>query len=218
MKRGQLVGHGIMCGQTQSGKSTLAMKWLSAQEGVKIFVNTKRQKEWRAYCKHIIRNPEDMTHIYENYPKYSTSKNFFLIEPDVTSKEAIDRIAKIFDITLKYHQDHPYKFKTNIFIDEIQVFQSKFTRDESLARLWTMGLGLGIKAVAISQRPQLINNDILYNSDDIVLLKLTDSDMKYLDERGIIDYDPEKHIFDKKYKAYRQTNKSKGLKELKNAK
>ena len=211
----KLRSHGVLLGQTQSGKTTIGLKYLAAQkDGLKLFINTKREQKWRKYFKYMIKTPEDLEHVYAEYSSYTS--DLFLIEPDVTDGGSIDQIGELLDVILKFHQDNPQKFKTYIFIDEIQVYQSKFSRTESFARLWTMGLGLGIRAVAMAQRPQLINNDILYNSETWLLCTMVDADMEYLDDKGIIKYDEQKHMFVGGHPAFIQTNKKQGLVRLNN--
>ena len=210
----KLRSHGVLLGQTQSGKTTIGLKYLAAQkDGLKLFINTKREQKWTKYFKYMIKTPEDLEHVYSEYSSYTS--DLFLIEPDVTDGGSIDQIGELLDVILKFHQDNPQKFKTYIFIDEIQVYQSKFSRPKSFVRLWTMGLGLGIRAVAVAQRPQLINNDILYNSETWLLCHLTEADLEYLDEKGIIQYAQDKHVYNSPYDAFLQDNKKTGLKRLK---
>jgi len=208
-----LQSHAVILGYTQSGKTTTALTLLSSHKNyIKIFVNTKRENKVRKYFHFLILDADAMKEVYEDYPR--STKYMYLIEPDVTDRSATDQIAKIFDVTLQYHQKDPTRYKTVIMIDEIQVYQSKFSKNESFARLWTMGLGLGIRAVAIAQRPQMINNDLLFNSETWIIHKQIDADMEYLKDKGVINYDKEKHIFTWTHDAFIQTNKSTGLKRL----
>jgi len=73
-----------------------------------------------------------------------------------------------------------------------------------------MGEGLGLLGLAISQRAQTIHSDILNNSGFLVLTYTTRGDLVYLREKGLIE-DIEKIEFFKKYDAYLQENKRKGM-------
>ena len=207
-----LRSHAVVLGVTRSGKTSTALSLLSSQKGrLKIFVNTKRQPEVRKYFRYLIRDAQDMHSIFDEYQKYTP--HLLLIEPDVTDKTATDQIAEIFDVVLKRHQDEPKKFQTVVMIDEIHVFQSKFSRNESFARLWTMALGLDCFAVAISQRAFGIHNDILTNSDYIILHRIRDIDKDKLKEYGLIE-DTEQLIYSGKHDAYVIEDFSQGLKRL----
>lgn len=203
--------HGVILGTTQSGKTTQTLRLMRdiGEDGLKIFVNTKREQKWTPYFKHKIMTPEHMEDVYENYPEYLPF--FLLIEPDVTDRGAADKIAEIFDVCLKFHQDFPMKFKTYVFIDEIHVFQSKFTRNESFARIFSMGMGLGLFGIAISQRASSIHNDILKNCGFLLLAHQDLGDLKYLRDNGIIPYDSlDKIEFKGKFDMYiRETMRAK---------
>ena len=208
--------HGVVLGTTQSGKTTKTLELMKSigKKSLKIFVNTKREAKWLPYFKYKIETPEHMVDVYENYPEFTPF--FLLIEPDVTDRGAADKIAEIFDICLKFHQDFPMKFNTYIFIDEIHVFQSKFTRNESFARIFSMGLGLGLIGIAISQRASSIHNDILKNCGFLLLAHQDLGDLKYLRENGIIPYNSlDKIVFKGKYDMYIRENMRSKLKKVK---
>ena len=96
----KLSEHGIVLGTTQSGKTSRCLELMNelGSDCLKIFVNTKREQKWNKFFKHKIETPEQMTDIYEHYEEFTPF--FLLIEPIITNRNAVDDIAKIFDVSL----------------------------------------------------------------------------------------------------------------------
>ena len=86
----------------------------------------------------------------------------------------------------------------------------------AFARIFTMGAGLGLYGMAISQRASSIHNDILKNCGFLLLGHQDLGDLKYLRDNGIIPYDSlEKIKFKGKFDMFIRENMRAKLKKVK---
>lgn len=225
----------VVIGSTQTGKSSSALSFLQAQPGIKIFINTKREAKWfdtdkefddTRCVKYQIYTPYNLDHMYNHYDVFSD--HIAQIVPSATNKSAIGDIEEILDAILRIHQDNIQakkikNMRTTVCVDEIQVFQNAHSCNDTLMRLWVMGHGLGIRCIAIAQRPQMIHFTLLANSEIWVVHATEPSDLTYLRrDKGVLHYDVEKPPTFKKprkypfisHDRYIQTNKLTGLVKL----
>ena len=141
----KLDHHSVIVGATQTGKTTTALRLLQMQEGLKIFINTKRQKHWydfeeypdTACVKYQCYNEHNMQTIYDYYEEFQDG--IIQIVPEATNKDALEDLEKILNTILFAHQTDD-SLITTILVDEIQVFQSAHSCNDTLGRMWVMGL------------------------------------------------------------------------------
>jgi len=212
----KLKHHAVVLGSTRTGKTTSALKLLNSQKGLKLFINTKREKKWFKYMKYACYNEGNMETIYDHFSSYSDGIIQYI--PDATNKNALRDLEKVLDVILKRQQEND-EIRMTVVVDEIQVYQSAHGCNETLARLWTMGLGLNIVAIAIAQRPQMIHFDLLANTETWLVHAITTFDLDYLKrDKGVLSFDeyPEFKVFGQTipHTAYLQKNKMTGLKKL----
>ena len=212
----KLKHHAVVLGTTRTGKTTTALKLLTEQKGLKIFINTKREKKWFKYMKYAVYHEGNMETIYDHFDSYSDGIIQYI--PDATNKASLAELEKILDVVLKRQQENDER-RTTIVVDEIQVYQSAHGCNETLARLWTMGLGLNIVSIAVAQRPQMIHFDLLANTENWLLHAITPFDLDYLKkDKGVLNFDeyPEFQVKGEiiPHTCYAQYNKMTGIKKL----
>ena len=215
----KLKHHLVVLGSTRPGKTTTALKVLQEQKGLKFFINTKREAKWFKYMKYACYNAGNLETIFDNFDSYSDGIIQYI--PDATDRKAVNKLEEVLDIILKRQQDEEddKRKKVTIAVDEIQVYQSAHGCNETLARLWTMGLGLSIFAIGIAQRPQMVHFDLLANTENWILHAITPFDLDYLKkDKGVLSFEeyPEFLVSGEAipHTAYMQTNKMIGLKKL----
>jgi len=88
-----------------------------------------------------------------------------------------------------------------VAIDEIQLMVKKGTND-GVEMLWTIGAGMGIVGIAITQRVQLLNETCWSQSENKILFK-TDDRPEYLRSRNLDHYSDQRDFFlDSKNRYY----------------
>ncbi len=177
----KLNHHGLILGAVQTGKTTTAIRLLQKQDGLLIFVNSKLDRNFdRNYYSFINQYTiEQMLWDYKN--GYAKAGYIYCFDVDIDEKGYKDVIL-LAENLLKWHQKGLID-RTVIMIDEMHLYKKKI---EPIEKLWTMGLGLGIRAVGISQRIQGVNLNIRENSEVFVLHALQDTQMEFLETSGLI--------------------------------
>lgn len=221
-----LTGQCSVIGETQSGKTTSAISLLRNQPGLKIFINTKWEKKWDRHFNVTSYSWERIMDFYNDYPM---NQNFlFNYYPDPDSE--YQDVSEMSEALLRRAQTDE-DFEACIIYDEIYNMVSKQKRKHSILKIWTMGLGLGIKGIAVAQRPQQINNDILSNTEFWVLHYLPEASFELLTDFGIstkyklLNWKTKAHKHPENprrhgwcyvpHHFYVQTNAHQGLKKLK---
>lgn len=181
----QLDHHCVVTGATRTGKTTTSIRLLSSQKKtLKVFVNTKAEVEWTKYCKYQRITIKQFKFIYNNPSKFCDG--IIEIFPDIfdEKKDGTEQIKEYFRIVLVAHRDD-FSIKTVLLVDEIHQFQNKWSLDEDIARIWMMGLGMGIKAIAVSQRASGrhgIHEDIMSNSEYFIIHQMKIKDLDYMSD------------------------------------
>ena len=111
----ELHHNAAVLGATQTGKTTTALRLLQAQQGIKLFINTKREAKWfrpksmdpsfSPCIKYQVTDAEDMFRVYKYYNAFSNGIGMFV--PSATNKrKALPELEKILEVVLQYHQDN----------------------------------------------------------------------------------------------------------------
>jgi len=211
----KLDHHCVVLGATRTGKTTTSLRLLSEQEGFRIFVNTKNESKWKKYFKYINPSVEMLDFMYNNFNKFSDG--MIMLNPDISKDHPIEDLEEYLKLIISKHLNNNL-LKTCIAIDEIHEFQSKSSCNKYLKKIWTMGLGIGIIGIAISQRPTHVHNDLFTNTENFILHALKQRDLEHMSEWVNIDF--EKIKYPKwpgetaSHTAYIQVNQLEGLKKL----
>ena len=166
----------IPVGATRTGKTTTGLRELQQQPGLKFFINTKNERKWDKYC--YAGNPslDDIDIIYNNPEIHS--QGIISISPRNIAN-AYSELEKYIKKIFTYHMEDNL-LNTVLCVDEIHEYQSKRGVGDSLRRCFSMGLGIGLKTIGISQRPTQIHNDILTNSEIFIAHAVSWDDLEHL--------------------------------------
>ena len=191
----ELTHHGLILGSTQTGKTTTAIRLLQQQQGLLIFVNSKLDRNFDSNF-YAFATHENIDDILFDYRSGQAKDGFiycFDVDPD--QKRFAD-VVLLADKILKWHQQGLIP-RTVIMIDEMHLYKKKI---EPIEKLFTMGLGLGIIAVGISQRIHGVNNTIRENHDMLVLHSVKDAQLEFLETGGYVEIPQEYKVDDYMYK------------------
>ena len=96
-------------------------------------------------------------------------------------------LTSIIDLVFGLQKNKKFsRIKRVIAIDEIQLMVKKGGHD-GIEKLWTVGAGMGIVGLAITQRVQLLNETVWSQSENKVLFKVEDR-AEYLRSRNLEDF------------------------------
>ena len=102
------------------------------------------------------------------------------------------------------------RIKRVIAVDEIQLMVKKGTND-GVETIWTVGAGIGVVGIAITQRIQLLNETCWSQSENKIIFK-TDDRPEYLKTRNLDHYIDKREFFldsDNRYWYYYTTGDGK---------
>lgn len=178
----------VCIGDTQSGKTTSAIalcqmhnKW----NYITPFVNTKGDRKFydinglgTGVAKYINVSIDQYIRLLNDY----TTDGIIEIRPDILEGDVVSQIEPYLKETIafkKKDQEQPIL----LAIDELHRLQAKAAINRSVQDIWTMGKGLGLFGLGISQRGTHINNDIWTQSEWFFIHKIKQRDLKYYHEQ-----------------------------------
>ena len=182
--------HAVILGMTRSGKTFLAGKILQGiQElgGHTIFVDPKHDDGY-AHLGTICHSPIE---VYEQLLRKNPA---IIFRTPGTSDERIEALDRMVELIFKLQRTPGFKrIRRVIAIDEIQLFVKK-GNSRAVEMIWTIGAGIGIVGMALTQRIQLLNETAWSQSDNKVIFKIEDR-VDYLKSRNLEHYVNELEFF-----------------------
>lgn len=165
-------GHVTVLGKTQSGKSYLTKRAIEKWAGGVLVVDTKRERDYP--CLYLTGH-ENLAGIYRDLDKGAHLA--YVPNPDPKkARAALERIAG--DILKRRWRD------LMLVVDEAQVHAPKGAPNP-LDWLATQGQGLGVRLVAVTQRPAMLSHTVLTQSEQIFLFYLGMFEDGYLRNYGM---------------------------------
>ena len=182
--------HAVILGMTRSGKTFLAGKILQGiQElgGHTIFVDPKHDDGY-AHLGTICHSPIE---VYEQLLRKNPA---IIFRTPGTSDERIEALDRMVELMFTLQRTPGFKrIRRVIAIDEIQLFVKK-GNSRAVEMIWTIGAGIGIVGMALTQRIQLLNETAWSQSDNKVIFKIEDR-VDYLKSRNLEHYVNELEFF-----------------------
>ncbi len=182
--------HAVILGMTRSGKTFLAGKILQGiQElgGHTIFVDPKHDDGY-AHLGTICHSPIE---VYEQLLRKNPA---IIFRTPGTSEERIEALDRMVELMFTLQRTPGFKrIRRVIAIDEIQLFVKK-GNSRAVETIWTIGAGIGIVGMALTQRIQLLNETAWSQSDNKVIFKIEDR-VDYLKSRNLEHYINELEFF-----------------------
>ena len=182
--------HAVILGMTRSGKTFLAGKILQGiQElgGHTIFVDPKHDDGY-AHLGTICHSPIE---VYEQLLRKNPA---IIFRTPGTSEERIEALDRMVELMFTLQRTPGFKrIRRVVAIDEIQLFVKK-GNSRAVETIWTIGAGIGIVGMALTQRIQLLNETAWSQSDNKVIFKIEDR-VDYLKSRNLEHYINELEFF-----------------------
>lgn len=176
-----LNGQCSVIGETQTGKTTGAVALLKQQPGLKLFINTKWEKKWEKAFHVTSHSFDRIIDFFDGSPHYRPSWTFNYYPDRDSGYRDIDEMCEYLIRRAQSELD----FECCVLFDEVYNMVSKSQRKHKILNIFTMGLGLGVKGIAVGQRPQQINNDILANTEFWVVYYLPQASFELLEDFGV---------------------------------
>ena len=175
--------HSVIVGMTRSGKTYFTkhvLKNLQAEGYHTVFFDPKHDDDY-ADLGVICTTPIDF------YAKLLKKTPHIVYRPSPKKDERADELSRIIEMMFALSKKPGFKrMRRIVAIDEIQLMVKKGTND-GVEMLWTIGAGMGIVGVAITQRVQLLNETCWSQSENKILFK-TDDRPDYLRSRNLEHY------------------------------
>lgn len=167
--------HIFICGLTQvSGKTTLAAYLFRRWTGLSTFFNTQHNHRVQLCSDIVVSNIKDYAEVFEKaVNEYFKQPSQFekkalrvCFNPDLKESVAAVQLKQIVNLNIKFGKIlHKKRMEVvqwgNIIVDEAHRFSKKTDPSESVDVVFTGGLGLGLRGMAISQRPAMVSHTIL---------------------------------------------------------
>jgi len=175
--------HGVVLGITRSGKTFLAAKVLQRiQEtgGHTLFIDPKHDDGY-SHLGTICHTP------IEVYEQLLLKNPAIIFRTPGTSEERIEALDRVVELMFTLQRTAGFKrIRRVIAIDEIQLFVKK-GNSRAVEMIWTIGAGVGIVGMALTQRIQLLNETAWSQSDNKVIFRIEDRP-EYLRSRNLEHY------------------------------
>ena len=174
--------HSVVIGRTRSGKTVFTgkvLEGLQAKNTHTIFVDPKHDKDF-AHLGTICQTP------IEVYEQLLLKNEAIVFRPSATDekREELDRMVELLFVLQRTAGFK--RIKRVIAIDEIQLFAKK-GGSKAIEMIWTIGAGLGIVGMALTQRIQLLNETAWSQSENKVIFCIDDRP-EYLRSRNLQHY------------------------------
>ena len=182
--------HSVIVGMTRSGKSYLTkhvLQQLQDQGYHTVFFDPKHDDDY-ASLGTICKTPLQFYH-------QLLKKNPAIVYRPSPKKDArVDELNKITEFLFAMSNKDGFKrIKRVVAIDEIQLMVKKGTND-GVETIWTVGAGIGVVGIAITQRIQLLNETCWSQSENKIIFK-TDDRPEYLKSRNLDHYIDKREFF-----------------------
>jgi|TARA_B100001094_G_scaffold313240_1_gene350794 DNA helicase HerA-like ATPase len=182
--------HSVVLGMTRSGKTFLAGKVLQGVQdigGHTIFVDPKHDDGY-AHLGTVCHSPIE---VYEQLLRKNPA---IVFRTPGTSEERIEALDRMVELMFTLQRTPGFKrIRRVIAIDEIQLFVKK-GNSRAVEMIWTIGAGLGIVGMALTQRIQLLNETAWSQSENKVIFRIDDR-IDYLKSRNLEHYVNELDFF-----------------------
>jgi hypothetical protein len=175
---------------TRSGKTYFAKHVLEAlqKKGYHtVFFDPKHDDDY-ASLGTICTNP------IQFYAQLLKKNPAIIYRPSPKKDSRIDELNRIVEFMFAISTKNGFKrIRRVVAIDEIQLMVKKGTND-GVETIWTVGAGIGVVGLAITQRVQLLNETCWSQSENKILFK-TDDRPDYLKSRNLEHYIDKREFF-----------------------
>lgn len=196
--------HAVVAGQTRSGKTTLGKVLFSALTGHRIFFNISNDREIYGLSDITVFTPQEL------FEAIGLGKQRINYVPPTSNNLRKEHVLQIYNILMmlgtnvaKLPQATGKFFWATFIVDEAHLVAPKHSKDDGLSLLTTRGAGVGVRCVAITQRPSLLSQTVLSQSPYYFIFYVSPFEQKYFKSYSInlsrykefIDYQLHRFIY-----------------------
>ena len=175
--------HSVVLGITRSGKTVFTAKVLQGVQEIgahTIFVDPKHDQAF-AHLGTICHTP------IEVYNQLLLKNPAIVFRTPGTSDERVAALDRMVELLFTLQRSPGFKrIRRVIAIDEVQLFVKK-GNSRAIEMIYTIGAGIGIVGMALTQRIQLLNETAWSQSDNKVIFRIEDRP-EYLRSRNLDHY------------------------------
>ena len=175
--------HTAIIGITRSGKTTFAaavLRKLWGRSTHTIFVDPKHDEGFSKLGT-ICHEPMEV------YERLLAKDKQIVFRPSGDSNERVEQLDRVVELVFMLAKKPGFKrIRRVIAIDELQLFVKKGS-SKAIEQIWTVGAGMGIVGMAMTQRIQLLNETVWSQSDNKFIFRIEDR-QDYLRSRNLEHY------------------------------
>ena len=188
--------HSVVLGMTRSGKTWFTAKMLKKLQakGIHtIFVDPKHDSDY-----------EDLGTVcyspIEAYALLLKKTPSIVMRTPATSPENAEALDRLVELLFQLQKTPGFRrIRRVVAIDELQLYAKK-GNSRAIEMIWTVGAGVGITGVALTQRMQLLNDTAYTQSENKFIFKIDDRP-EYLRSKNL-DHYPRDFFFDEMNKYW----------------
>lgn len=192
--------HVFVTGITGSGKTTFTAKYFEANDGLNIFFNVQEEYVVEEHADIVVTTQDELIEAIEE------GHTHICFNPELAGQDisigdigATIRMLFAYGALAKQEEKGRPEIWCTVYIDEVQEYGEK-QGHPIIHRLWKRGLGYGIRAVGISQRPADVSHTILTQSLEHVIYYVGGYEHPYFTKYNI---PIEEHMEHLEYESYR---------------
>lgn len=189
--------HSVIVGMTRSGKTTFAsyvLRRLWDNSTHTLFVDPKHDEAF-ASLGTVCHTPMEV------YEQFLLKTKAIVYRPPGDPAKRVEGLDRIVELLFTLNKTDGFRrIRRVIAIDELQLFTKK-GNSKAVEMIWTIGAGMGIVGMALTQRIQLLNETCWSQSDNKFIFKLEDR-ADYLKSRNLEHYVKEIDYFLDPMNAY----------------
>lgn len=189
--------HSAIIGITRSGKTTFAaalLKQLWGRSTHTLFVDPKHDEGF-AKLGTVCYEPMEV------YERLLAKDKQIVFRTSGDSNERVEQLDRVVELIFMLARKPGFKrIRRVIAIDELQLFVKKGS-SKAIEQIWTVGAGMGIVGMAMTQRIQLLNETVWSQSDNKFIFRIEDRP-DYLKSRNLEHYVNQQDFFSDSMNKY----------------
>jgi DNA helicase HerA-like ATPase len=189
--------HSAVIGMTRSGKTTFVARVLDRLGSMAthtLFIDPKHDDAFAKLGK-VCYTPMQV------YEQLLLKNKNIVYRPPGDSAKRIEGLDRVIELVFSLQKTAGFKrIRRVIAIDELQLFVKK-GGSKAIEMIWTIGAGMGITGVAMTQRIQLLNETCWSQSDNKFIFRIEDR-KDYLKSRNLEHYINQQEFFNDEMNRY----------------
>lgn len=175
--------HSVVLGMTRSGKTYFTghvLERLQDNNVHTIFVDPKHDRDYESLGE-VCHSPMEV------YEKLLQRVPRIVFRTPATSPENTEALDRLVELVFNLQRTDGFRrIRRVIAIDELQLYTKKGS-SKAIEMIWTVGAGLGIVGMALTQRMQLLNDTVYTQSENKFIFKIDDRP-DYLKSKNLDHY------------------------------